>query len=320
MVRAAVLVGLASVVASGCGPSILGRWSARVATGACTVVELGHDRPDRTAPPRRSLWVYDAQGRLVMHRYNPQYHATATVSYRRDAAGRLDAVDYVYDRAAVDFPCAREGGCYEPPVHARGRVEVRRDEGGRVTERVEQSSTGSSSVRRYRYDDLGRLVGERGEGEVRWGYADGPLPVSRSWDFSHGRGAMRFVYDAEGRLRERRTTSCLTICGDEAVERYEYDAPGRLVRIVHAETPNETTWTYDEAGRVLTRGDEHGPHSRFVYDDRGRVLSWRSHDEPLRDYQYEGDCARAVGPVETARPVFDVRAVTDEAAMEPVFP
>lgn len=305
----------------GCGPAILGHWSARPETGACTMVELGYDRPDREAtPPRRSLWIYNARGLLVQHRYNPEYHSTATVSYRRDADGRLDAIDYTYDRAAVDFPCAREGGCYEPPVHARGRVEVRRDDAGRVTERVEQSSAGRASVTRYRYDDRGRLVEQRRDGVARYRYAEGPQPVERTWDFPTGRGTMRFVYDADGRLRERRTTSCLEVCGDEAVERYEYDDRRALVRIVHAEAPNVTTWSYDDAGRVLTRGDERGVHTRYVYDAQGHVAAWLAHEQPLREYRYDGACERVVGPVETPCPVFDVAGVTDEQAMEPVFP
>ena len=49
------------------------------------------------------------------------------------------------------------------------------------------------------------------------GLAQGPEPVERTWSYPHGRGTMRFVYDARGLLLERRTTMCLERCGDEVL-------------------------------------------------------------------------------------------------------
>ncbi len=289
-------------------------------TSACTVLEIGHDRPDPRSPPRESRWAFDARGALIEHDYNPEYHSRARLLFRRDSSGRLLAIDYRYERAAEDFPCASEGGCYMPPVSAQGRVELEYER-GKIVRRVDARSNGPLRIDTFRYDAQGRRVEHSSpSGVERYEYTNGALVRRRAWDFSHGHGDELFVYDAANRLTEVQRQMCGSICGARQSKRLSYTTQGWLERVSHPEGSVDT-YRYDDAGRIIERGDGERVRAWYRYDDAGRISAWGTGEQPLREYRY------SVGACATAREINAVivgeaseTGATDEAMATPSFP
>lgn len=301
MTRAALaIVTLASLPSCVTVSSVLARSSSAPVVGACTVFETGHDRPDpEHTPARQSRWVFDGAGRIVEHQYNPEYHSRALVRFRRNSSGILSSVDYRYERAAEDFPCAREGGCYSPAVDVRGRVEFEYER-GRLVRRVEVREPRSVTIDTFVYDARGRMTEHRAPtGVERFTYSAGSTATldRRSWDFSHGRGDELFVYDG-ARLVSVRRQMCGSICGVRTDRRVHYTSQGWLARVDHPEGSSET-WTYDDHGRIVARGDGQRTREWLRYDSEGRVSASGVNEAPMREYRYEGACgdSRAISAI-----------------------
>lgn len=288
-----------------------------VPEASCTVVEIGHDRPNPQSPPRESRWRFDARGALVEHDYNPEYHSRARLFYRRDARSKLVAIDYQYDRAAEDFPCAREGGCYSAEVHARGRVELDY-EGDRVVRRVDARHPGQLVIDSFAYDSRGRMTEHRSESGVERFEYNGAHLSRREWNFHHGRGDELFLYQGD-RLVEVQRMMCGSICGQRQSRRLSYSAQGWLERITHPEGSIDT-WTYDEQGRVTERGDGQQRRVWYRYDDRGRIVAWGQGENPLRELRYQGACesVTALNEALVGRP--RDHSERDESRWAPTFP
>lgn len=317
-IRAALLLASLSLSACTTTASVLARSSMQpITTAACTVTEIGHDRPNRDAPPRQSRWVFDARGALVEHEYNPEYHSRARVLYRRDARSKLLSIDYQYDRQAEDFPCASVQGCDMPAVHARGRVELDY-EGDRVIRRTDARSPGRLVIDTFSYNAQGQLSEHRSEsGAERFEY-QGALLRRREWNFHHGHGDELFVYDGS-RLTEVQRMMCGSICGERQSRRLSYNAQGLLERITHPEGSTDT-WTYDAQGRMTARGDGQQTRAWYRYDEQGRVTAWGQGESPLREYRYDGACGQsaAINRAIVGKP--SDYSERDESQWAPVFP
>lgn len=301
-----------------CVPAILHRRSTLQARGVCTVETLAHDNPGR-AGPRRVVAEYDAAGRMAFHRFQPQYHSEVSVSYRRDSTGRLLAMDFDYRRAAEDFPCGREGGCYSPAVALVGRVEFAYDAAGHITEVVDQRRPGPTRVTRYRYDAQGRRIEGRWGGHVsRYEYApQGTLPVREHWENSDGgHGVHEFAWDAGGNLTAVTTRGCLSACGEPRTSRYEYDARGHLVRASWYDGTSRE-WAYDEQGRLVSDRNNRGSSQRWEYDAQGRPTQMHSGERLQHEHSYAGACVAGLNAPEAPRPLSDPRAGEGERDYEP---
>lgn len=314
---AAISLAVLSLSACTTTASVLARSTMQPAAGACTVREAGFDRPSPQVAAPSARWVFDARGALIEHEYNPEYHSRARVLYRRDARSMLQAIDYQYDRASEDFPCASEQGCFVPEQHVRGRVELEY-EGDRVVRRVDARQPGRVAVDTFSYNAQGQLVEHRGaSGVERFEYA-GAQRSRREWRFDHGRGDERYVYDG-GRLREVQRQMCGEICGERQARRLAYNAQGLLERVTHPEGTTDT-WVYDAQGRLTARGDGQRERAWYRYDAQGRLAAWGQGERTLREYRYEGACGDSaalnralVGPVGDT-------SERDERAWAPVFP
>jgi YD repeat-containing protein len=314
---------LSSLALSACTStaSVLARSTMAPIPRACTVTELGYDRPDQRSPPRQSRWAFDARSLLVEHDYNPEYHSRARLLFRRDAAGRLLAIDYRYDRRAEDFPCASEDGCYVPALSAQGRVEIEY-EGGRIVRRVDARSSAPLRIDSWQYDARGRLTQhDAPSGTERFEYDASPHVRRRAWSFSHGHGDELFVYDAANHLTEVQRQMCGSICGARQSRRLSYTAQGFLERVTHPEGSVET-YQHDDAGRITARGDATSIRAWYRYDEAGRIRAWGAGEQPMREFRYDGACsnAAAINSAIVGEARSDSAARVDEAAMTPTFP
>lgn len=318
MKQLALALSIASLAACTNTASVLARSSLRpVARAACTVTEIGHDRPDPQSPPRESRWRFDARGALLEHEYNPEYHSRARLLFRRDLSAKLLAIDYQYDRAAESFPCASEGGCETPALHARGRVELEYD-GPRVVRRVDARQPGALVIDTFAYDAQGRMTEHRADAGVERFEYEGPRLHRREWSFRHGRGDELYVY-AGDRLSEVQRMMCGSVCGARQSRRLTYDAQGLLQRIDHPEGSVDE-WRYDEQGRMIARGDGRGERAWYRYDERGRISAWGQGERALREFRYEGACDARAALNESLVGSAQDSSAWDERRWTPTFP
>ncbi|WP_395245162.1 RHS repeat-associated core domain-containing protein [Agromyces sp. MMS24-K17] len=76
----------------------------------------------------------------------------------------------------------------------------------------------------------------------------------------------------------------------------EYDAHGRLARV--AQGDRDSTFEYDELGRLVAVTDAAGRVARFGYDDAGRVATVRSPEGAVTTFEHDdaGDVTRIIRP------------------------
>lgn len=118
----------------------------------------------------------------------------------------------------------------------------------------------------YSYDALGRQVAlTRADGAVVRAQYDGSSNTVRAVDENGTETINRF--DAAGRLVESRTTRELG--GPAEVERFDYDALGRLVAATSG--TGTVRWTYDTLSRPLTE-ERDGRIVRVTYDPAGNPV------------------------------------------------
>ena len=181
------------------------------------------------------------------------------------------------------------------PKDALYRCAMQTGTDGRLRGKVE--SVGGHERRwAYSYDEDGRLVEARQDGQVveRYAYdhegrriasecrAGGDGPVHYSYDAQdrlRSMGDMRFAYDAGGRLVEKVERGLST--------RYAYDASGFLSHVLF---PGGQRLTYDRGAGGLLRGTmlDGQPQEEFVWRDGLRLGAW--HDVPAKrslEFHYE---------------------------------
>ncbi|HEL4290407.1 TPA: RHS repeat protein [Stenotrophomonas maltophilia] len=109
----------------------------------------------------------------------------------------------------------------------------------------------------YDYDELGRLIGERG---------------------NNGQN-IRYAYDAEGRLVQITDSQ-------NRVRQLSYDALGQMVQAV--DPANGTTHvSYDPGGRVARVSDPRGLVTTYEYDGLGNLWKQASPDTGITLHQYD---------------------------------
>ncbi|HJQ70926.1 MAG TPA: RHS repeat-associated core domain-containing protein [Blastocatellia bacterium] len=128
------------------------------------------------------------------------------------------------------------------------------DAEGRVT-LVEESGGGGSTVKRYQYDAMGRLL--------KVIDPDG--------------AEIKYEYDLMGNRKSE---------DDRGTTRYEYDSKGRLVKA------GEATFKYDEAGNLISKSDR-SKRTSYAYDAENRLVEVRTGGKKIRyTYDAEGNRVR----------------------------
>jgi RHS repeat-associated protein len=154
------------------------------------------------------------------------------------------------------------------------------------------SGASPAPVQRTEYDDLGRVVGVElaGGGRQSVKYAAFTQTSQTS-----GLAAVKLDFDGQGRTwRSERL-----IDGRPEILQAEYDAVGRLTRVVLQAGAAEQRYGYDSLGRLHTTQDPDFGRRTFEYDDRGFVKA-RSNGEGQR-IEYSHDGAGRLTAVTSAR-------------------
>jgi RHS repeat-associated protein len=129
------------------------------------------------------------------------------------------------------------------------------------------------------YDDLGRLVEERGPaGKVNRKYdAAGNVTVL----IDANRHTTRYTYDPHGRV-----LSVTDALGNSTL--YTYDAFGNRLSLTDP-NGNTTQWQYDDRDRVIRETDTLGAIATYDYDAIGRVVRHQRKDFSLIETKYDKD-------------------------------
>ena len=250
-----------------------------------------------------STWrrVHNEQGCLVeVVTVHPDGSTDVHERSTYDAFGRRTDVRFEDERTLGGFSYPEGADLPEfasAPVR-HGTVTTRHDDAGRpVEELAHDASHELVSQTSFEYDSQGRLVREdqqivphrffRAYAEAERRSAGGPDEAAATiFEALVPRGILRtrtYVYDADGRLSERRETALGGLSTDHT--QYRYDGHGDLVE----QTDQSSTWpaSVDESGAVQASDEERTVHEvRHEYrrDSRGnwveRVVWGRS---DLRD-------------------------------------
>jgi YD repeat-containing protein len=233
--------------------------------GPCEVVRALPD-PAQGMPVERIVHHYEAQGRKRLEQRYWDTHASNSTRWAYDDAGNM-----VLEERFTPGPIHQTGvdGTQRVLDHHLLRLRWTYDAAGRMlTREVERDGDGVvQHATRFAYDDSGRRVSAHAEWEGK--YASDST----------------FEYDAEGRLVAERSDG-----GAEAHRRYEHDEHGRVVREIDDfladGTPDRTLERrYDEHGRVvletLYERDIGIRETSFTYDDAGNVLTRRERAREL---------------------------------------
>ncbi len=214
------------------------------------IFDAAGDRVQTIDPAGRTRdWAYDAMGRVVNAYEYPQTGTTLQTSYHYDADSQLVSVDdprgfvlcYTYDGLG----------------NRLNRYKTASD-----------CSGSQSDVETWSYSPLSGMTGavESGGASVSIGY-DAANP-ERLATVTEGSASTTYAYSAaNGRL-----SSVTDPAGQTS---YGYDsATGRVSTITDPFTGlAKTAYTYDDAGRVLTRTDTAGLTLTNTYDAAGRLSS-----------------------------------------------
>ncbi|MBC5784230.1 LysM peptidoglycan-binding domain-containing protein [Ramlibacter sp. USB13] len=226
--------------------------------------------------------VTDGEGRVTTYEYD-----RGNQTRQRDAAGNtvdrtFDARNQLVSETTYTQPDADGAG----PGLPGGALVSRRvyDATGRNQLRFAISAEGR--VTEYRYDGPGQQVSQITYAGSTYPYL-GVAPDASftenalaSWAAGQDRSRTQRVdlaYDVRGQLQSRTTFARVGATGDgifdgtQAVERYVYDAAGRLLQTV-SPTGGVTSYTHDGLGRMLTATDALGQVTITQHDDAGRKL------------------------------------------------
>jgi RHS repeat-associated protein len=278
------------------------------AAGALTSRTL----PDDTV----ESFSYDARGDLVRAAW-----PGGEVRFERDDAGRIvRELQALGDEEHTVTSLYDAGGERVRRFTSRGHVEqIERDAAGARTRTVLDDQQDVHHTRdllgrelsrglpdggriEHAYDPLGRVL-------RRWATAPGSLHPVRPDDPAWSAAAVpaqpdritvekKHRYDAERELSK-------TVDRRRGPLAYAYDAAGRLLTALHADTGARETFRYDAAGNPQREGDPcvYGPGGRllrrgstaYVWDEAGRLAEKREVDEVWR---YTWDPAGRLAAVE----------------------
>ncbi|NEQ48277.1 MAG: hypothetical protein F6K00_33980 [Leptolyngbya sp. SIOISBB] len=203
---------------------------------------------------RQTQYVYDARGRLTVTILPDGTEQVTRYDFDNNPTGRTDA----------------NGETTRSLYDARGRLAAMIDENGDRTSFVYDAANqmvamiDANGVRtEYTYDDLGRRVSVTTA-------AGTPEAITT-----------QTAYDSVGNVLAQ-------IDGLGQRTEMEYDNLDRLTLTRDAETPaGETTYTYDDEGKLLSLTDAVGNTTSYTYDDRDRLISETNQFGDTRTYNYD---------------------------------
>ncbi|MEU6057824.1 DUF6531 domain-containing protein [Streptomyces sp. NPDC047097] len=229
------------------------------ATGADPVsytTTYGYDRAGRPTT------VTDPLGDVV----GTEYDAVGNVVRQTDADGRVTA--YAYDALDRATSVTAPGGATTAYGYDKaGNVTERTDASGRTTAYGYDAARRPTSVT----DPLGRVTGyvfDADGNQIRKTTSRGTTDhtfdqrgLLTKIDYSDGTPDGTFGYDKAGRLTARANANIS--------EDFGYDAVGNLTKT------RGFSYTYDAAGRMLTRTYADGTTTAYSYDDDGRTTAMK---------------------------------------------
>ncbi len=230
------------------------------------------------ASDRVDTWT-DARGEIVDHDYGPRSTTVTARSGKKsridtDLLGRVELVSYGVTGAGAESTLT-------PAYDDKGRLFTVTDSATRAVttydydplDRIKRV-TGSEGATSYTYWPTGevRTVTAAGQPTVEYGYDDGGAPTTAA----RGAVAAEYRYDDAG------TPTGVNLPGGWS-STVRHDDAGRVERITYkhgAVTKGTLTYTYDDAGRILSTGGSLAkvalPAARTAtYDDANRL---RTHD------------------------------------------
>ena len=216
----------------------------------------------------------DAAGATTSYEYDNQGHVTKVTN----PAGQ--STTYAYDQS---------GNLSSVTDPAGATTSFTYDAAGNVTSQTDANG----SITRYEYDSSNRLikVTDPAGNSTTFGYDANGNRTSQtdangnvtSYEYN-SKGQLIKVIDALGNTTTYTyggagCASCGSGGGDKIISvtdangntnRFEYDHLGRKVKDIDA-LGNETSYTYDSKGNLLTKTDANGHVTSFAYDPLGRV-------------------------------------------------
>ncbi|WP_161606232.1 DUF6531 domain-containing protein [Microlunatus speluncae] len=202
---------------------------------------------------RRLEWSYDTDG----HRDTLTGPDGLQTRYRRDAAGRVTAVEHPrLGRATFSYdPAGRlvQAG-------AGDLIQTWRHTDGFVVEHTTTGPDGATS-RRLDRDEWGRIsaIGSA-SGRCAYGYDEACQLIEARLDDGT---VSSWRYDRAGRLVAE------SVAGSQRV--HEYDTAGQLTATLAGD--DRTDYEYDQAGRRIRAESPDGRVRRFSWSDSGRLTS-----------------------------------------------
>jgi RHS repeat-associated protein len=223
----------------------------------------------------------DALGRVTTNTYDLRGLLTsitlpsgALTTYERDAAGQVvEVTDALGNVTTVEYNLVGQPVLTEDPL---GRVATTSYD---LDGRVEETVLPDLSTQAYEYDEVGNITSfTNADGlETTYTYTDTGLLASR---IEPGGLQTDFAYDSGARL-------ALKTRPDASEVEYTYDASGQLEGIDYiGTTTSDATYTYDDAGRMVTIIDGTGT-TTLTYDNAGRLTSETDGSGDILEYAYD---------------------------------
>ena len=225
-----------------------------------TYDSVGNKLTQTDSQGRTTSWTYDALGRVLTRTLplgqseSMQYDAVGNVVQHIDFNGQVATMQYDINNRLVQ--ANYEGGLSESYEYdaVGSRIEAQKTENG------------STTIWRYAYDVLNRLVSETQ-------FADTADQVTLSYE-----------YDAQG----NRVTLTETTADSVRITRYTFDALNRLATVKDP-LGNTTSYTYDAAGNRVGMSHQNGIQTGYVYDELNRLTQLKvqdSNEVVLKQFDY----------------------------------
>jgi RHS repeat-associated protein len=230
----------------------------------------------------------DAKGAVTRHEYNTTNQPIKTI----DPNGNATA--YAYDLAGNRVSATdANGNTTHYEYNAKGQPTKTRDALGAATtytyggsgcptcgggvDKLTALTDPNGNFTAYQYDTLGKLVRETDPLDNATTYTYDPKGNLISKTDANG-NTIAYTYDTLGRLIKKSYP-------DASEETFTYDAKGNILT---AANRNITyTFSYDQAGRMLSSGDSNGRTVSYDYDAAGRKTRLTYPDGFTVSYAYD---------------------------------
>jgi YD repeat-containing protein len=128
------------------------------------------------------------------------------------------------------------------------------------------------------YDALGRVIGVTRPGPLKIStlYEKNPAPSTNEYMVtvidSKSNKTQTFMDVLDRTLRVARSAPAATCSGGWCVRTMDYDAAGRLLRVLEADGSEQMTFIYDDLGRKKEMTDKDMGTWKYTYDDNGNLI------------------------------------------------